>query len=258
MKNHVKTSNLTVKVGGTMVVVVILAVGLATLLNLLRFQETYERLVAQRLEVAVQEIGWAITVGARLGLGVEAQGNLPDLLRQHAAQDPELSAIAVHDCKGQPAALRGWGPDLGEPWRDYLGQDRWHAFSRDGLTVGLTIRDEAKRCVAGVTTRTSAKSYFDALDEVTGRFLAIGATAAVLAIFSVLAAAFYFDDRRRSLHRLEEDLEQVATGKAPASPPAVSMATFGNRWERAMVKSYLEARPELVSQASPSSTADAP
>ena len=71
----------------------------------------------------------------------------------------------------------------------------------------------------------------------------------MLAIFSVLAAAFYFDDRRRSLHRLEDDLARIAAGDVPPAPPRVSMATFGNRWERIMVASYLEARPELLSRA---------
>lgn len=241
------TSNLTVKVGGTMIVVVVLAVGLATLLNLLRFQETYGRLIAQRMEVAVQEIGRVIAVGAGLGLRVEAQGNLPDLLRQHAEINPDLSAIAVHDCRGLPVVRQGWPDDLGEPWRDHLRQNRWHVFDRGGLTVGLTIRDSLGTCIAGVTVRKSAVSYVGVLDEVTGRFLAIGAVAAVLAVFAVLAAAFYFDDRRRSLHRLEEDLAEISAGTALASPPRVSMATFGNRWERIMVESYLEARPELLS-----------
>ena len=243
------TSNLTVKVGSTMIIVVVLAVGLATLLNLLRFHETYERLIAQRLGVAVQEIGQIITVGAGLGLRVEAQGNLPDLLRQHAAIYPDLSAIAVYDCRGLPVVRQGWQDSLGEPWRDHLGQDRWHVFDQGGLTVGQTIRDSLGTCVAGVAVRNSAATYIGVINEVTDRFWAIGAVAAVLAVFAVLAAAFYFDDRRRSLRRLEEDLAGISAGTAPILPPRISMATFGNKWERAMVESYLDARPDLLSRA---------
>lgn len=248
MKARVE-SNLTVKVGGTMVVVVILAVGLATLLNLLRFQETYQRLVAQRLEVVVQEIGHVIIVGAGLGLRVESQGNLPALLRQHAARYPELSAIVVYDCKGRPVVRQGWTAALGEPWLSHLGQNRWYVFGRHALTVGLTLRDSLGTCIAGVTVRTPAASYIGVLHKVSQRFLAIGSVAAVLAVFCVLAAAFYFDDRRRSLHRLDDDLALVVAGTAPASPPRVSLATFGNRAERTMVQTYLEARPELASRA---------
>lgn len=243
------TSNLTVKVGTTMVVVVILAVGLATLLNLLRFQETYEKLIVQRLEVAVQEVGRPIVAGAGLGLRVEAQGNLPALLGQSMATHPDVSAIAVHDCAGKTVAGRGWTPAFGEPWRSHTDANRWHAFGRDGLTVGLTLRDSLGTCVAGVALRQPAETFVAVLDDVTGRFLAIGTVAAVLAVFSVLAAAFYFDDRRRSLQRLETDLAAILEGQGLPPPPRVIMATFGNRWERDMVTSYLEARDELAAQA---------
>lgn len=246
-------SNLTVKVGGTMAAVVVLAVALATLLNLMRFQETYERLVAQRLEVLASEIGRILAVGVGLGVRVEAQGTLPDLLRHHAGQNPDVSAIVVHGCDGRPIARQGWNAESAEPWRDHLGKDRWHVFDRAGLVVGLTVHDNLGTCLAGVAIRRSAASYVDVLDEVAGRFLRIGAVAAVLAVFSVMAAAFYFDDRRRALQRLDADFAGIVAGRAPPSPPKIAMAAFGNRWERVMVQNYLDARPELVTR-----LADAP
>jgi len=242
-------SNLTVKVGGTMAAVVVLAVALATLLNLLRFQETYERLVAQRLEVLASEIGRTLAVGVGLGVRIEAQGTLPELLRHQAEQNPDVAAIAVHDCSGRPVARQAWNTEHGEPWRDHVGKTRWHAFDRNGLVVGLTVRDTLGTCLAGVAIRRLAVSYVGVLDDVTGRFIRIGAVAAVLAVFSVMAAAFYFDDRRRALQRLDADIAKIAAGRMPPSPPKVAMAAFGNRWERAMVRSYLEARPELAAQA---------
>lgn len=241
-------SNLTVKVGGTMAVVVVLAVALATLLNLMRFQETYERLVAQRLEVVAGEIGRTLAIGVGLGVRVEAQGNLVGLLRQHAERHPDIGAMVVYDCRGRPIARQGWNAEPAETWVDHLQKNRWHVFDSAGLVVGQTVRDALGGCLAGVALRQSAASYVDVLDEVAGRFIRIGAVAAVLAVFSVMAAAFYFDDRRRALLRLEDDIAAIARGHAPLSPPKVAMDAFGNRWERAMVRNYLEARPELLAR----------
>lgn len=242
-------SNLTVKVGGTMAVVVVLAVALATLLNLMRFQETYERLVAQRLEVVAGEIGRTLAVGVGLGVRVESQGNLADLLRLHADRNSDVTELVIHDCQGRPITRQGWKAESAEPWIDHLQQNRWHAFDAAGLVVGLTVRDTLGICLAGVAIRRSAASYVGVLDEVAGRFIRIGAVAAVLAVFSVMAAAFYFDDRRRALLRLDSDFAAIATGHTPASPPRLALDAFGNRWERAMVRHYLEARPELVARA---------
>ena len=242
-------SNLTVKVGGTMAAVVVLAVALATLLNLMRFQETYERLVAQHLEVVAGEIGRTLAVGVGLGVRVESQGNLADLLRQHAELNPDVAEFVIHDCQGRPISRQGSQAEGAEPWRGHLQQNRWHAFDAAGLVVGLTVRDTLGTCLAGVALRRSAASYVGVLDEVAGRFIRIGAIAAVLAVFSVMAAAFYFDDRRRALLRLDADLAGIATGQAPASPPKFALDVFGNRWERAMVGNYLEARPELLARA---------
>jgi hypothetical protein len=242
-------SNLTVKVGGTMAAVVVLAVGLATFLNLMRFQETYERLVAQRLEVLAGEIGRTLAVGVGLGVRVEAQGNLPDLLRQQAGRNPDVAAIIVHDCKGHPIERQGWDAADTEPWLDHLDKTRWHVFDPAGLVVGLTVKDTLGTCLAGVVLRKSAASYVSVIDQVTGRFIGIGAIAAVLAVFSVMAAAFYFDDRRRALLRLEADVAGIAAGSALPLPPKIAMDAFGNRWERSMVGTYLEARPELLARA---------
>lgn len=242
-------SNLTVKVGGTMAAVVVLAVALATLLNLMRFQETYERLVAQRLEVVAGEIGRTLAVGVGLGVRVESQGNLADLLRLHADRNSDVTELVIHDCTGRPITRQGWKAESAEPWLDHLQQNRWHAFDAAGLAVGLTVRDTLGACLAGVAIRRSATSYVGVLDEVAGRFIRIGTVAAVLAVFSVMAAAFYFDDRRRALSRLDSDLAGIATGHTSASPPRLALDAFGNRWERAMVRHYLEARPELLARA---------
>ncbi len=242
-------SNLTVKVGGTMAVVVVLAVTLATLLNLMRFQETYERLVAQRLEVVAGEIGRTIVVGVGLGVRVESQGNLADLLRLHAERNPDVTELVIHDCLGRPITRQGWKAESAEPWLDHLQQNRWYVFDAAGLIVGLTVRDNLGTCLAGVAIRRSAASYVGILDEVAGRFIRIGTVAAVLAVFSVMAAAFYFDDRRRALLRLDSDLAGIAAGHRPPSPPSLALDAFGNRWERAMVRHYLEARPELLTRA---------
>jgi hypothetical protein len=242
-------SNLTVKVGGTMAAVVVLAVALATLLNLMRFQETYERLVAQRLEVLAGEIGRTLAVGVGLGVRVESQGNLDDLLRQHAERNPDVTEFVIHDCQGRPITRQGRKAEQADPWLDHLQKNRWHVFDAAGLVVGLTVRDTLGTCLAGVAIRRSAASYVGVMDEVAGRFIRIGAIAAVLAVFSVMAAAFYFDDRRRALLRLDADLARIAAGHTPTSPPKLALDAFGNRWERAMVGSYLEARPELLARA---------
>ena len=147
-----KDYRLIVKIGGTMAAVSVLSVLLACVLNLLRFEDTYKSLVAERLDVAAQEIGRAIQVGIDFGLPIEAQDNLPNTLHQYVASHRDIRSIVIYACDGQPILREGRSDGIGEPWRDHLGKASWFSVRDKGLSVGLSIADPTGRCAAGVAS----------------------------------------------------------------------------------------------------------
>lgn len=244
-----KHYGLIAKIGGSMLAVSVLAIALATVLNALRFEETYKRLVAQRLDVAVQDVGRALEVGLDLGLPIEDQDNLPDALRKHLAMNPEIQSIVVHACDGRPVIREDRGTSSGEPWRDHPGQMSWFAVRDDGISTGISVSDSLGACAAGVAVTQSAKVYLTAMATVSRQFQQIGLAAAGIAGVAMVAAAFVFGRRRRALQKIDDDFAQIVSGTAIASTPPIAAGDACAGWERDVVTAYLAARPEIVAHA---------
>lgn len=242
-----KPFGLAVKLGGTMVVVVVLALAMATTLNLLRFEETYQRLIAQRLDVTANEIGHAVAMGLDLGLQLKAQGNLPDLLQQQIASHPEIANVVIHDCSGD-IVVGDANPD-DRPWLANLGRPEWRVFNPEHVGVGVMVRDNLGKCAAGVAVETDAESYVNAMRVVTRRFLLVGVLTAAAAGLMAVGAAMQFGRRSRALRYLDEDISQVTSGADAAPAPAVSIAEFTDPWERTVAESYFGARQQLLARA---------
>ncbi len=236
--------SLVAKIGIAMVAVSLSAVGLTGALGLLRFEETYKRLAVQRLEVAAREIGRVLHVGLDLGLTVDAQENLPDLLRQYLAAHPDLSAIVVHACDGAPLVRADRGAAAGEAWRVHLSKTSWSSVDAETIGVGLRIADPLGGCAAGVAVIRSSETLRRTMARVGGRYAALGAAAAAAGV-AAIGAAFLFGRRRPALEGVRRDLDGILAGTA-APPSALSAAAAGEGWERDLVAAYLDARPELL------------
>lgn len=240
-----KPLSLTTKLGSTMVVVVVAALAMATTLNLLRLEDAYKRLVAQRLDVTAQEIGHAVGVGLDIGLQLKAQGNLPDLLRQQIVTHPDITNIVIHDCTGH--VVVGNASPNDHPWLANLGKPEWKVFSSKQVGVGVMVRDNLGKCAAGVAVETNARSFVSVMQTVTRRLALVGALATVAASLMVIGAAMLFGRRRQALRNLDEDFSRMTTGAASA--PAISIEEFTDPWERTVAESYFDARQQLLAQA---------
>ena len=244
-----KPVRLWVKLGITMASVTVIALITATTLNFLRFEETYQRLIAQRLEVTAQEIARVVVTGLDLGLNVRAQDHLASFIETYEARHPEIG-ISVYECSGTPVI--GSDAETGSRgWTDHAGASEWRVFGGERIVAGLEVDDNLGRCAAGITVATAADSYTAVMDTITERFAVTAALAAATACLVILGALFLFS-RRSNLRKLDDDLLRLAQtpagdGASPALP--VTENDFSDPWERMLVRHYLDARPNLAGRA---------
>jgi hypothetical protein len=236
---------LVAKIGTAMVAVSLCAVALTGALGLLRFEETYKRLAVQRLDVAAWDVGRILRVGLDLGLSVEAQENLPELLHQYLDAHPDLASIVVHACDGTPLVRAERGGAEGEAWRAHLSKASWSSVDARTVGVGLRISDPLGGCAAGVAVSRSSAAFQRTMAGVGGRYARLGALAAAFAGVAAVGAAFLFGRRRPALERVRRDLDDILAGTAKVRTADLPVAA-GEKWERDLVAAYLAARPGML------------
>jgi len=241
-----KPVNLWVKLGITMTSVIVIALLVASTLNFLRLEETYERLVAQRLNVTAEQISRVVVTGLDLGLSVRTQGHLSSFVDSYMEQHPEIT-ISVFDCSGEAVIGKATNAD-GQPWTRHAGQPHWRTFSDDTIGVGMTVENNLGKCAAGLAVETSARASLAEMSAISTRFVLTGVLAAAAACLVILGALFLFS-RQSALRRLDDDLLHLATANAnggtPSSAP-ISEDDFSDPWERMLAQHYLAARPNLI------------
>lgn len=256
-------ASLSLKIGGATAAVVVVALALATLLNALRFQETYERLASERLRFVAAELRTLASISLDFGLQLESNAGLLTALQREAAADESILAVTIHDCEGAPLLQAGDAEASREPWRQRLGQEEWRTFSDREVGVGLMIRDSIGLCAGGVAVKLSGATYAATLAAARHRLL-LAAPLALAAIPLVgLFAALVFRRHRRVVAALQQDLDRVeaAAGPPRAAPPlpaatgspAFDPATLvqlrrlagGDAALGELVAAYAEARPLL-------------
>lgn len=239
--------NLVLQVVGTLIAVVVFALGLATLLNALRFQETLKEQVGKRLDVVAREVANDIQIGLDLGLRIEAMDNLSAIIGRQVQSAGGIAAITIHDCAGKPLAgarssTVGGG---GLPWLSYPGQDHWRRFNDQGIALGVTLKNGYGQCAGGVAVEYEAGTFFQTRDIVVGHLRWIAMLAALLALPTAALLGIVFWRRGRTLHRLCTDLDALAAGQAASVPPLT-----GPIWlrggESELVGAYRAARPALI------------
>jgi len=255
-------ASLSLKIGGATAAVVVVALALATLLNALRFQETYERLASERFRFVAAELRTLASISLDFGLQLESNAGLLTALQREAAVDASILAVTIHDCEGEPLLQAGDAAASREPWRQRLGQEEWRTFSGREVGVGLMIRDSIGLCAGGVAVELSGATYTATLAAARHRLL-LAAPLALAAIPLVgLFAALVFRRHRRVVAALQQDLDRVeAAEKAtpdPAGPAASEALAFdpaalvqarrlagGDAALGELVSAYAEARPLL-------------
>lgn len=235
-----------------MLVVVTVAVAMATALNLLRYEETYKRIISQRLDVTAREVALAVTTGIDLGLRLEAQGNLPAIIAQKTASQPDVS-IGVQDCNGR--VVVGEAKGGAAPPNARVEAGRWRAFDEHRVAVGMTVRDNLGACAANVVVEMPSKAFVESMRTVSRYFWSVGGLVTAAAAFVAIASAMIFNRRRRAIESLERDLSASVAGVSAPSEWRLSPDDFKDPWERAIVESYTEARNRIVERAKDASAA---
>ena len=236
---------LSVKLGATMISVIVIALLMATALNFLRFEETFKRLIAQRLDISAQEIARVVVTGLDLGLGIEAQAHLPEVVHNYQSTHPDITRISVFDCTGR--TVIGTNDNGDDAWENHLGKATWNVFGADRVGVGTTVKNNLGKCAAGIVVETSSERYVAAMAAVTKRFILITVLVTVAACMAAIGAVVIFN--RNTLHRLDDDLKHLATDDGSEPSTSLSADDFTDPWERMLAESYLDARPILAARA---------
>lgn len=234
-----------VQVAGTMAMVVVFALGLTTLLNALRFQETFEDLVVRRLDVVVQDIASDLLVGVDLGLPLEAMDNLHAIVARQSGKSDGVAAIGIHDCAGRPlAGARTDGAAGGElPWMEFLQARNWHRFDERFIAVGTMLKNGYGQCAGGIAVEYEADAFRRTRDAVIGHLTRTALLAAALLLPAVVLLGWLFQRRHRLLRLLRLDLEALAAPETTTVRPEPRFPAGGADAE--LLEAYRAARPVL-------------
>lgn len=244
-----------------MVLVVVFALVLTTLLNALRFQETFEDLVARRLDVVVQDIASDLLVGLDLGLGLEAMDNLDAIVARQLDKSDGLAAIGIHDCAGRPLAVArdDGAASGGEPvWMAFLNERYWHRFDERIVAVGTTLRNSYGQCAGGIAIEYEAESFRGIREQVIGRLVGAALLAACLALPAVALLGLLLRRRHRMLLRLRLDLEALTLADAAGERVRAEPRLAATGADSELLDAYHAARPVLVEEAGLAPPAAAP
>lgn len=245
-------AGLSLKVGLATATVVAAALALATLLNALRFQETYERLVAERFGFVAAELRTLASIGLDFGLQLEGNAGLRAALEREAAADPGILAITIYGCGGEALLQAGAAEASRRPWQGRTGLEAWRLFSDQAVGVGLMIRDSIGLCAGGVAVEFSSAAYAATLAG-SRRTLLLGVLPLALAALplAALAAAFAFRRDRHVALALERDLAALQAGGGERRVVArARQAARGDPALRELVAAYARVRP-LLAKAGP-------
>lgn len=119
-KKAEKRSSLTLRLGGTLVFVLIFSVGLSGLLTYFNFEKRHKELISSRLLVMLDEVRLGIDQGTGLGLPLNTLAETNTQLSSLRATDPYIKLAAVITSNRQTlfsaGHLEGLNRELPEKW----------------------------------------------------------------------------------------------------------------------------------------------
>lgn len=113
-KKEPKPSSLTLRLGGTLVFVLIFSVGLSGLLTYFNFEKRHRELISSRLQVMLDEVRIGIDQGTGLGLPLNSLMETNTHLRSLRQTDPYIELAAVVTTQRQVLFRAGQMTDLGQ------------------------------------------------------------------------------------------------------------------------------------------------
>ncbi|GEO81291.1 hypothetical protein [Pararhodospirillum oryzae] len=206
---------------------VVLAVGLVIALTTLKANDNLLALSESRWAFVARQVEAQIQTGFSLGLDLDSQTNIGQVLNTVAERNQRLESIEVFDETGKVLFAAGphpVRPRVPESVRaTILAQPAgtiWNARDRDGLHSGLALVNSFGQTDGGLVLVSSR----GALDAIAGRIFAdilrgclpIAAVAAAIALMAVWVV---FAGSRHSFNRACAGLEGLEQRQTPAFDP---------------------------------------
>lgn len=213
---------LSTKIGLALSLVLASALGMTTVLNYLRFDQTLHTLIAQRMTVILNETSQDILAGIDLGLRLENMENLQSILNRRLNMSGDIRNIAVLDCDGTLISNATRSPDsppndqaLSRTAISQQTRDHWIDFAPGIATAGQLLRDSLGQCAGQVVITANAEAseakLANAFTEMwKSAALGMGMIVPILAVLFILMRR-----RHRVFEELHEDLARAVAGKAP-------------------------------------------
>lgn len=221
-------------------------IALACVLSYFRFEETYTSLAVQRLQLTAQEVARVLQAGLDLGLPVESQETIPDVLRQQLVDHGDVASITIGNCDGQVLFYDSLQAGDG---RDVIGRvvkPSWSSRDADRLSVGLRVSDALGGCAAGVVISRTAGPLRLAMASVARRYAILGGVAGTATLLAMIAAALLFSQTRPTIARIDDDLHDLLVSGGASEGTGFSAVAAGQQWEAELAEAYVAARPTLV------------
>lgn len=217
---------LTLRIAIAILVMLVVAAGLTTLLNFLKFEKTYSDLLRSRVGVVVLDVAATIETGLGVGLPLAELENLRLRLEGEKAKEPLILSLQVHDAQGVVLHAAGADAEASVPpdWLATLaqaGQGSWWRLEADALVVGVGVDDAIGRRVGGVVLRYDRAAYDQAMHQVLmGQLAVMAAALAVGGLVALGLVVALLKATRLTFERADEILARIIKGEPPPPPPA--------------------------------------
>lgn len=238
--------NLTTKIAVALLLVLVAALGMTSVLNYLRFEQTLRTVLAQRIDVVANETSQDLRAGIDLGLRLENMDNLTDLLERRLGMDRDIANISILGCDGEIIGSAGRSSDSTQHTNEMMhGEEQSHELHFHGAVAmqDITLRDSLGQCV-GVLRLTTDITRLNGKLTVLRQEMMQSAAFGLIAIVPVFAVLFVIMRRRhRVFDALNEDIARARSGLPPKAPPRDG--DLLTRAEVEMVSLYREVRDHL-------------
>jgi len=95
--NHL---SLTAKIALAIILIFVAALGMTTMLNYMRFEQTLRTVLTQRINVIANETAQDLRAAIDIGLRLENMENLDGILMRRLGMSDEIAEMSVRDCTG--------------------------------------------------------------------------------------------------------------------------------------------------------------
>lgn len=239
--------NLTAKIALAIVLIFAAALGMTTMLNYMRLEQTLRTVLIQRIEVISNETRQDLSAAIDIGLRLENMENLNEILMRRLGMSDEISEISVRDCSGNLISSErsnAGHPISGEPVRtgDVV-------FTKSLALYDVSLQDSLGQCAGNLRLAADLSDINTRLDRVSSEMVR-AAGIGMIAVFPILLLLLWLMNRRhRVFVSLNDDVKRAMAGQdAVANFQDKDLLTES---EMEMVAMYRDIRANLRDEAAP-------